>query len=316
MTCYNAGPYVGESIKSVISQTYSNIELIFVDDKSSDNSLEIAREIQKFDGRIKIFANKSNLGVSKSRNLAFTKATGKWLAILDADDVFVQNKLEKQINFINSTNLNLSIIGTSSFLIDESGREFAKYKYPNNSIILKQNLINQKPFPPHSSLMYCASAVRSIGGFNYNFLLGEDIDLCLRLSEYGDIACLSEPLVKHRRHSTNISKSIHVTGHSIFEYSVAATVCHLLRQHNMNDPSLTLDPSIWRKFMQHISDFTITSGEDRFLKWKKNLRNEKNNILLTALLFYPKYAFRLIFNRLYGNKFAYKLFKSWLEINF
>jgi hypothetical protein len=162
--------------------------------------------------------------------------------------------------------------------------------------------------------MYKASAVRSIGGFNSNFLLGEDIDLCLRLSEYGDIACLNESLIKHRRHSTNISKSVDGTGYSIFEYSVAATVCHLLRQHKIIDPSLAVDASLWRVFMQHISDFTNASGEHKYLKWKQILHNKKGGIILMLLLLKPNYTFRLINDRLWGSGFSEKCLRAWLKV--
>ena len=76
MACQNAGPYVGEAIKSVIDQTFTNLELISIDDNSSDGSLLIAKALAQSDKRIKAFSNRTNLGAGVSRNLAIEKSSG------------------------------------------------------------------------------------------------------------------------------------------------------------------------------------------------------------------------------------------------
>ncbi len=98
MPNYNSEKYVAETIKSVLDQTYENWELLFVDDCSTDNSLEIARSFN--DERIKILQNEANSGAAVSRNYALREAKGKWIAFLDSDDLWAPTKLEEQIAFM------------------------------------------------------------------------------------------------------------------------------------------------------------------------------------------------------------------------
>lgn len=107
MPSYNTANYIGESINCVINQTYKNWELIIVDDCSTDNTDEI---IKKFlnDKRIKYFKNNKNSGAAISRNKALREAKGKWIAFLDSDDLWVPEKLEKQVNFMEKNNHSFS----------------------------------------------------------------------------------------------------------------------------------------------------------------------------------------------------------------
>ncbi len=102
MPSYNTAQYISDSIKSIQAQTYSNWELIIVDDCSTDNSLEIIRGFN--DPRILLLQNEKNSGAAISRNIALREAKGKWIAFLDSDDTWVPEKLEKQIRFMESNN--------------------------------------------------------------------------------------------------------------------------------------------------------------------------------------------------------------------
>ena len=94
---YNCSTHIEESIKSVINQTYTNWELIIVDDHSDDATAEIISNYLKKDNRIVIIKNKSNIGAGLSRNKAIKLAIGKYIAFLDGDDIWAKNKLEIQI---------------------------------------------------------------------------------------------------------------------------------------------------------------------------------------------------------------------------
>lgn len=100
MPSYNVEKYIKASIKSVLSQTYTNLELIVVDDCSKDKTVELIRSFN--DSRIKLFVNKENSGAAISRNFALKEARGKWVAFLDSDDIWVPEKLEKQISFMEA----------------------------------------------------------------------------------------------------------------------------------------------------------------------------------------------------------------------
>lgn len=101
MPSYNTAQYIGESISSVLNQTYSNWELIIVDDCSTDNTDEIITAIK--DKRIRYLKNEKNSGAAVSRNRALREAKGKWIAFLDSDDLWDKDKLEKQIKFMEES---------------------------------------------------------------------------------------------------------------------------------------------------------------------------------------------------------------------
>ena len=107
MPSYNTSEYVEESIKSVLNQTYTNWELIIVDDCSTDNSEEIIKQFTH-DARIRFFKNEKNSGAAISRNFALREAKGKWIAFLDSDDLWEPEKLEKQIGFMRENDYKFS----------------------------------------------------------------------------------------------------------------------------------------------------------------------------------------------------------------
>lgn len=100
MPSYNTAAYIKESIQSVLNQTYTNWELIIVDDCSTDSTDEVLETIK--DSRIRYFKNDKNSGAAVSRNKALREAKGQWIAFLDSDDLWMPEKLEKQIYFMES----------------------------------------------------------------------------------------------------------------------------------------------------------------------------------------------------------------------
>ena len=106
MPSYNTASYIKETIQSVLDQTYTNWELIIVDDCSTDNTEEILSEIH--DERIRFFKNEKNSGAAVSRNKALREAKGQWIAYLDSDDLWMPEKLEKQIAFMEENNYSFS----------------------------------------------------------------------------------------------------------------------------------------------------------------------------------------------------------------
>lgn len=123
--CWNSSKYIKKSIKSVQSQTYTNWELIIVDDCSTDNTVEIVNSIANSDPRIKILIQKENGGAAKARTKALFAGTGRYIAYLDADDIWKSDKLEKQINFMKINNYAFSC--TSYEVISDDGTKLNKY---------------------------------------------------------------------------------------------------------------------------------------------------------------------------------------------
>lgn len=139
---YNSEKFISETIESVLSQTYTNWEMIIVNDCSKDRGASIVEEYSKKDKRIKLFNNKKNMGVSFTRNRAIVLSNGKYIAFLDSDDLWHKEKLEKQIKMMEEKNISLSY--TAYTKINEDGSLRGKIKVPekvNYKGLLKGNIM-------------------------------------------------------------------------------------------------------------------------------------------------------------------------------
>ena len=121
---WNSEKYIGDTIKSVLAQTYKNWELIIVDDCSTDGTVAIAEKFAAEDSRIKIFQQEINSGAGVARTFALQKSTGRYIAYLDADDLWKPEKIENQINFMNQKKCGFSC--TSYEVINDDGQTLNK----------------------------------------------------------------------------------------------------------------------------------------------------------------------------------------------
>ena len=153
MPSYNTAPYIKQTIQSVLNQTYTNWELIIVDDCSTDNTEEILEEIN--DNRIRCFKNEVNSGAAVSRNKALREAKGQWIAFLDSDDLWLPTKLEKQIEFMNRNKYSFSY--TNYEEIDVDGNDTG-VKVTGPKRITKTGMFNYC-WPGCLTAMYNASKI-------------------------------------------------------------------------------------------------------------------------------------------------------------
>lgn len=116
---YNSSKFILESIKSIQNQTHQNWELWLIDDASKDNTLEVVSQLLKADSRINLLQNKTNSGAALSRNLGIKNATGDFIAFLDADDLWLPEKLEIQLKVLSQTNCDVCF--SSYYQINETG---------------------------------------------------------------------------------------------------------------------------------------------------------------------------------------------------
>ncbi len=121
MPAYNSSQYIGESIESVLNQTYSDLELLITDDNSGDNTCAIIEEYMKKDTRIRLFRHKENQGGALARSTAIDNANGRFIAFCDSDDLWVPEKLEKQIAFMVENNYEFTF--APYYIISEEGKE-------------------------------------------------------------------------------------------------------------------------------------------------------------------------------------------------
>ncbi|QDP42227.1 glycosyltransferase family 2 protein [Radiobacillus deserti] len=144
MPAYNCETYIRDSIQSVLKQTYTNWELIIIDDGSMDGTISIIEEYSQVDDRVYFYNNERNQGVSATRNRGIELAKGEWIAFLDSDDLWDSLKLEKQLAYADKTGA--SFLFTGSAYIDENNRKYSGvFEVPrrvNYKSLLKQNVIS------------------------------------------------------------------------------------------------------------------------------------------------------------------------------
>ncbi len=126
---HNAGPFIGETIESVLSQTYTQFEMLVVNDGSIDSGVEIVEKYIEKDARIKLFHNESNLGPAKTRNKAIANAKGRFIAFLDRDDLWYPDKLEVQVS--KMLELGVPFVFSSYDRMDENGKDLGPVLAPN-----------------------------------------------------------------------------------------------------------------------------------------------------------------------------------------
>lgn len=194
MPSYNTGSLIKESIQSVINQTYSNWELIIVDDCSSDNTMEVLGTIN--DPRIKIIRNEVNSGAAVSRNRALREARGRWIAFLDSDDLWMPDKLEKQLDFMEKNGYSFSY--TNYEEIDSDGNQTGVI-VTGPGKITETGMFNYC-WPGCLTVMYDRNKVGLIQ--IEDIKKNNDYAMWLKVCKKADCHLLNETLAKYRKGRT------------------------------------------------------------------------------------------------------------------
>ena len=140
MPSYNASRFIAESINSVFLQAYSNWELLIVDDCSMDNSVRIAQKFVDIDKRVRLFPLEKNVGAAAARNVAIGQAKGQYIAFLDSDDVWEEDKLKKQLAFMEENSYAFTF--SNYYVMEEDGRKIGNIVRVPTSLTYHQYLRN------------------------------------------------------------------------------------------------------------------------------------------------------------------------------
>lgn len=193
MPSYNCGEFVDNSIRSVQAQTYQNWEIIFVDDCSTDDTIARVLAIRERDKRIQVFQNVSNKGAAYSRNCALNQAKGRWIAFLDSDDLWMPDKLEKQIRFMEDNKYSFSY--TCYNEMDGDGKD-TDVIVSGPSKVTKAGMF-AFCWPGCLTVMYDASVVGLIQIVDIK--KNNDYAMWLKVCQKVDCYLLPEVLAKYRR---------------------------------------------------------------------------------------------------------------------
>jgi len=194
---------ITEAIDSVLNQTFKDFELIVVDNYSSDNTESVVKSYS--DKRIKYFKNQNNGFIGVNRNYGIEKSCGEYIAFLDDDDLWLPEKLERQVELLDS-NDELGLVYADSYVIDSSG-DLRKGTYFVSRKPVRGNAFGEmfqyNPIPLSTAIVR-REVLDRVEGFNPGYKICQDYDLWLRIAERYPIDFVEQPLAKFRVHSGSI----------------------------------------------------------------------------------------------------------------
>ena len=205
---YNGEKYLEEAIQSVLDQTFQDFELLIADDASNDSSMQLIEEYMEKDKRIRVIQNDRNRHVSFTRNRLFNEASGEYIAFIDSDDVWCSDRLEKQLEYME-TKPDVGACFSKIILIDsesnEAGERFPEIQDLFNNVRNKKQeewirfFFYQGNCLCNSSSLIRAETLKLAGAFcRLAFLPGEDYELWSRIVLHSQIYVFDEPLVRYR----------------------------------------------------------------------------------------------------------------------
>lgn len=288
MSNYNTDEsYLRTSIESILNQTYKNFEFIIVDDCSTNNSVNIIESYG--DKRIKLIKNKENIGLTKSLNIALKSADGEFVARMDADDISLPQRFEKQVEFLK---LNPKYIACGTAIKIIGGREEGKIicrTIPDIEAFRIYLLFGNYPNIAHPTAMFNHSLFKKHDiEYDENYLLAQDYKMWVNCSKYAPCYNLSEVLLNYRVHD----KAVSVEKQQLQKDIAAQIILEQLQPLKISCNDEILD--IHRNFMLERKDYNL-----KFKKWIKMLisQNQKYNV-------YNTYKFKSI------------LWQRWAEISY
>ena len=230
---YNCGNYLPMCLESLVQQSFQDFEVIVIDDGSTDHSLDVCNEYVEKDHRFHTIPLKHSHNVSQVRNVGIAEAKGKYIAILDADDVALPCRLEKQVNFLKAQP-EIVLLGGFYGIIDLNGNIIRKKKLlPLHDPEIRWRLTFGNCLI-HSTVMYKKEAAVKCGGYNTELKYAEDMDLYSQLMCHGKVSVIPSVLSYWRSHDTSLSKK---TRKKEFDHhSIYAVKLSIQRHTHQNAP--------------------------------------------------------------------------------
>jgi glycosyltransferase involved in cell wall biosynthesis len=204
MPSYNSEQFIRNSILSVLNQSFSLWELLIVDDASTDSTIDIIMSFE--DPRIRVIRLNENKGNYYARNIGLENAVGKYIAMLDSDDISLPKRIQLQYNYLEN-NTSIGAIGTSFIIIDENGNYINKIDRRMGYSELRVNLIHDNILL-HSSLFIKKELIERYDlKYQTSYLYAADYDFVFNCSKHFPVASLGEYCVLYRFHGSNITNT-------------------------------------------------------------------------------------------------------------
>lgn len=300
MPAYNASSFIGEAIESILNQTYKDFEFLIVDDGSTDGTLDIIQQYAEQDSRIRVFENNHG-GANKARNTAIEAAKYAWIACLDADDVALPNRLERQIEEAQK-DPEVIIWGTYIYQINLDGKKLGTIENGPTSKEAFYEVDRTKSAVQitQPTAMFKREIAQLVGGYDERVKGGQEIELWDRMVEHGPAVVIPEHLLLYRLHNQSISAKRFFDQQLVYEF--------ILERNKARQRGEMLDLEVFQQ--QHRSK-PIWVRFFRFIHYKGRYYYRNTGVLLSekrffmailslsgAMLFAPRFTIKRIIGRL------------------
>ena len=302
MPVYNGSEYLDDAIKSILNQTFQNLEFVIIDDGSTDDSLNIIKSYN--DNRIRLIENKDNQGQSKTLNKGINLARGTYIARVDQDDISRSDRLEKQLEFMER----YSDIDVCGSWVELMGKYSDVMNLETRSEDIKISLLTNQNLAHPAVMIRKSTFIKHNLYYDPKFIIANDYDLWVRMFEYCSFANIPEPLVRHRVHHDQFSKKfgdknsyetnkilkrllnktgVNTNQSSLVIYKklfygydfedlvIGEVFINLRKLRSLNLRNKTFEPDIFNEFLR--------------LKWRRFMLSKNQKVLywVLTLLFFP-----------------------------
>jgi glycosyltransferase involved in cell wall biosynthesis len=303
MSVRNGLPYIQQTVQSIISQTFRDWEFIIVDNASSDGTIELLEAMALSEPRIKLIRNEVDLGHSGGLNKGLENCRGAWIARIDADDVAVPNRLERQLDFLRN-NPDVQVTSCLGYYINGDGKIVANIVHDLTTREAFQNYMSHDLAIGilHPGALMSRELVEKVGGYRSAFDPANDTDLWGRMADTGAVILVQpEPLMKYRVHDGSISA--HSFSQNRLKYQWARD-CMRARRYGNPEPT-------WEEYVAARKRAPLWKKANRWRKTRARqlYRQSAQNFIsrrvfsagwrmLLATLLQPSYALVRLFGQL------------------
>lgn len=295
---YNAITYLPETLDSVLKQTFTDFEVLLINDGSTDSVVTWASEIT--DPRVRLISQE-NQGLPGARNTGITHAQGEYIAFLDADDLWEPTKLEKQVQSFQG-NPAVGVVYTWTLLIQEHGKPTGRIFASQAEGNVWRQLLETDVISNGSSAMVRRDCFEAVGVFDRTLTSAEDLDMWLRIAVHYQFAVVKEPLTLYRQYSSSMSKNrqrMFQNLRTVIEKTFQTAPMEMLYLRNPAYASITLNQAWW----------SVDEGDYHTAKfWQQQARLHHPHVQYSEK--YMRLSIAIILIRLFGSH-AYDDIRKW-----
>ncbi|PLT27800.1 glycosyltransferase family 2 protein [Peribacillus deserti] len=283
MAVYNGETNVKKALDSVLAQTYMTLEIIVINDGSTDSTLSILEQIN--DSRVRVINLDENQGAANALNIGISETQGDWIAIQDADDISYPARIEEQVNYIH---LYPDIVGIGSLvkcIFGNTNKENRRASRRRNTAVsreeIRKNMYWICPFT-HSSVMFSKTAFLEVGGYDTSLNIAYDYDLWLKLIEKGDMAKVPKILLDYSIHPGSLSHKDKFATLQEMQLSSSRAIFRKLYSEKHSEPRvIVMGPQgaceKYKEIIAPLSGLSVT--EAVYKNWENEVPYAAQNVL-------------------------------------